>query len=124
MRVATPAEQDKARAWVVANSPVDPPVWDTRAEEEFQRALAIIVFANGDPGEDPMPVFPVLAKDRLAVATVVHYHDLCVHHGLYVQAGQVVFAVDEIRGWRQRNRGKVKWPDHQHVPAAGPRLAT
>jgi hypothetical protein len=66
--------------------------------------------------DDPMPVFVIKGKDRLAIDAIVAYGELCLTAGLYDQAYQVGEAVKEIRDWQDRNPDKVKTPDHEHVP--------
>lgn len=69
------------------------------------------------PGPDPMPVFAIKGKDRLANEIVWRYRDACEFHGLYDQAEQVRLAHAEILGWQARHRDDVHFPDHRHVPA-------
>ena len=66
---------------------------------------------------DPMPVFTIQAKDRLAVAALVAYQALCDEWRLPRQAEEVEKAIDEMVAWRQRNPQQVKMPDRTHVPA-------
>lgn len=101
--------------------------WDRNPTSEVMFALIQAaetlraqLFGSTRVDTDPMPVFVVRGKDNLAVAMVNHYLDLCIRHGLTAQAGEVAPAVEEIRRWRQRNRDKVQWPDHQHVPVTPP----
>lgn len=68
--------------------------------------------------EPPMPVFPILAKDLLAVDAVAAYQALCLKHGRAEQAAQVQLALDEMDAWQAAHPDLVKWPDHDHVPAA------
>lgn len=77
--------------------------------------------ATYDP--DPMPVFVLKGKDRLALDTIHHYKWLCREAGLLDQADEVEKAVDEMVAWRVRNFDRVQFPDHPHVPvaAAAPR---
>jgi hypothetical protein len=67
---------------------------------------------------DPMPVFTIKAKDKLALRAVDAYRILCEGLGLDEQAREVERAYTEIDEWRQRNPGEIKLPDHKHVPAA------
>lgn len=69
---------------------------------------------------DPMPVFVIKAKDKLALRAVDAYRRLCKELGLDEQARQVAAAYNEMTEWRDRNPGEIKLPDHPHVPAAGP----
>lgn len=69
------------------------------------------------PDLDPMPVFSLLAQDRLALQAMNAYHSACIEHGLIDQAEQVRKAMHEFHGWRQRNPARMKLPDHEHVPA-------
>lgn len=69
---------------------------------------------------DPMPVFVIKGKDKLAPRAVDAYAQLCDTLGLDEQRREVELAAEEIRGWQQRHRDLVKLPDHPHVPAAGP----
>lgn len=74
--------------------------------------------------DDPMPVFTIKAKDKLAVRAVGAYLRLCQELGLDEQAAQVELAMAEIHAWRRRNPRLVQLPDHAHVPAcADPRTA-
>jgi hypothetical protein len=66
---------------------------------------------------DPMPVFTIKAKDRLACAAINHYLGLCEDAGLETQAEEVHKALQEFRDWQARNRHLVQFPDHGHVPA-------
>jgi hypothetical protein len=71
-----------------------------------------------DPGTaDPMPVFTIKAKDKLALRAVDAYRILCERLGLNEQAREVERAYAEMAEWRQRNPGEIKLPDHKHVPA-------
>lgn len=65
-----------------------------------------------------MPVFTIKAKDRLAIAAVGAYRDLCVDEGLDNQAEEVGKAIDEMVAWRYEHEDLVQSPDHEHVPAA------
>lgn len=69
--------------------------------------------------ESPMPVFVIKGKDRLSVATIEAYRDLCNEHGLHDQAAQVDRAIGEFRTWQEANPDHVKDPDHPHVPTTG-----
>lgn len=71
--------------------------------------------------EDPMPVFVIKGKDRLAPAAVNAYFTLCLSRGLSGQAAEVADAEQEIREWQYRHPNLVKYPDHPHVPAGGAR---
>lgn len=66
--------------------------------------------------DDPMPVFVIKARDRLAIPAIRHYRNLCLRFELNEQAGQVSLAIQEIAEWQYRNGDKVKRPDHKHVP--------
>lgn len=74
--------------------------------------------ATGD-ATDPMPVFTIKAKDRLAVRAVTHYAELCRDAGLETQAQEVEEAIAEMYAWRARHPKSVRLPDHKHVPVAG-----
>lgn len=63
-----------------------------------------------------MPVFPIKAKDALAIEAVQAYRELCVKYGLYGQAQQVQLAINEITDWQGANEDRMKLPDHKHVP--------
>lgn len=67
--------------------------------------------------DDPMPVFVVKGKDRLAPSAVDAYFTLCLAQGLGTQAAEVADAAREIREWQSRHPELVKIPDHKHVPA-------
>jgi hypothetical protein len=71
------------------------------------------------PEPDPMPVFTIKAKDKLALKAVDAYRDLCLELGLYEQAAEVLLAYSEMSRWRDRNPDQVKLPDHAHVPVGG-----
>jgi hypothetical protein len=73
------------------------------------------VAGNATPKSD-MPVFVVKAKDRLALATLIEYHRLCIGHGLIEQACEVSKAMLEIHNWQRLNPQTVKMPDHKHEP--------
>jgi hypothetical protein len=68
---------------------------------------------------DPMPVFTIKAKDRLASAAILAYYDLCVVSGLASQATEVSKALRETRHWQARHRDEVQMPDHRHLPVTG-----
>ena len=68
---------------------------------------------------DPMPVFVIKGKDKLAPRAVDAYAQLCDTLGLDEQRRPVDLGAEEIRGWQQRHPGLVKLPDHPHVPAKG-----
>jgi hypothetical protein len=65
---------------------------------------------------DPMPVFPIKAKDALASTIVAAYRQECIRHDLHGQAEQVWLALEEILAWQRRNPEFVNLPDHKHVP--------
>lgn len=65
---------------------------------------------------DPMPVFTIKAKDRLALDTIRVYRALCEERGLTVQASEVGKALREIRLWQERNPERLQLPDHRHIP--------
>lgn len=67
---------------------------------------------------DPMPVFTIKAKDRLALATVEAYRAICENAGLTEQASEVAKAWLEIRDWQRRNPERMQFPDHRHVPVS------
>jgi hypothetical protein len=69
------------------------------------------------PRDDPMPVFPLLAKDVLAPGTIDYYRRECERHNLPEQAAQVAAAYREAAAWQERHPELCKLPDHQHVPA-------
>lgn len=69
--------------------------------------------------QDPMPVFVIKAKDKLALRTLAAYQDFCTELGLDEQANEVGKASDEMVDWRSRNPDQVKLPDHMHVPVDG-----
>jgi hypothetical protein len=66
---------------------------------------------------DPMPVFVIKGKDRLASEAVAAYSKLCLDDGLDEQWAEVEVALAEIIVWQQRHPELVKTPDHKHVPA-------
>ncbi len=70
-------------------------------------------------GLDLEPVFVIRGKDQLAPATIDAYRQFCVDHGLAGQVIEVTRAYVEIRGWQRRHPGRVKLPDHKHVPVGG-----
>lgn len=70
------------------------------------------------PTDDPMPVFVLKAKDRLAGPAVTAYFHSCLNAGLDGQAAEVSKAIDEFRGWQHRHPDAIKLPDHEHVPAS------
>ena len=65
---------------------------------------------------DPMPVFTIKAKDRLALDAIEAYRRACLSFGLSDQAAEVGKAMREIEDWQKRNPNAVKYPDHKHVP--------
>lgn len=71
---------------------------------------------DGPIDDDSMPVFVIKAKDRLAVAAVRYYGELCVEAGLTGQSREVAKALAEIVSWRSRHRDLIQMPDHPHVP--------
>jgi hypothetical protein len=99
--------------WDHAGAPYDPDVLALiRAAEQMRAYIGSI---HGDH-TDPMPVFVLKAKDRLAFGIVMAYADACEENGLDVQQRQVLRAAREFAGWRERNPGLMKTPDHRHVP--------
>lgn len=100
------------RAFLLAGGPIG-------AEDDAIRAGLEAAARTGVPAGDPMPVFVIKAKDRLAVAAVSAYRRLCEGEDLHDQARQVRLAAAEISAWRERNPELVKLPGHPHVPAAG-----
>jgi hypothetical protein len=66
---------------------------------------------------DPMPVFVIKGKDRLAPDAVAAYSDLCLAGELDEQWAEVQAALAEIICWQRRHPGLVETPDHKHVPA-------
>jgi hypothetical protein len=95
-------------------------------EARWKLAEAVAAVLNGAStptddhaaGSDPMPVFTLKGKDLLALEAVQSYLILCEQAGLAAQAEQVRLAFEEMAGWRERNPGAVKLPDHPHVPVA------
>jgi hypothetical protein len=71
-----------------------------------------------DQQADPMPVFPLKAKDKLAVRTIESYRTYCEDEGLDAQADEVSKAIDEFEAWQARHPNAMKLPDHVHVPAS------
>jgi hypothetical protein len=75
---------------------------------------------NAQPASEPasvMPVFAIKAKDNFATTAICAYYAACICHGFTEQANQVEMALREIMDWREANRGKCKFPDHNHAPA-------
>lgn len=77
---------------------------------------AYVASIHGPRSDDPMPVFVIKAKDRLATIAVGEYRGACNDFGLADQAAQVGRALDEFHAWRDRNPSLVQVPDHEHVP--------
>jgi hypothetical protein len=75
------------------------------------------VWVETAPDPDPMPVFVIKGKDKLALEAIRAYRRLCEHYGLRTQAREVGKAHREMREWQQRNRAAMQLPDHPHVPA-------
>lgn len=96
-----------------ADAPYDPDVLALIRVAEAMRAKLY-----GPGGSDPMPVFVIKGKDRIAPGAVEAYRDLCIEHDLREQAGEVWRAAEEIRRWQERHPDQVRLPDHEHVPAA------
>ncbi|HZN77975.1 MAG TPA: hypothetical protein VFC00_40710 [Micromonosporaceae bacterium] len=71
-----------------------------------------------DPA-DPMPIFPIKAKDALAPEAVAAYLALCRKYRLDGQAREVEKALVEIEGWQARHEDLLQLPTHVHVPAGG-----
>jgi hypothetical protein len=69
--------------------------------------------------DDPMPVFTLKAKDKLAIGTLAAYRNQCAAADLYDQAGEVGIAIAEMIDWANRNPHLMQWPDHKHVPVEG-----
>lgn len=100
--------------------------WGHADAQHNEDMLALIAAAEamreklyGPDGYDPMPVFVIKAKDRLAPEAVTAYGDLCAAEGLVSQLSQVDAALAEIRAWQRRHPDLVKMPDHPHVPVSG-----
>lgn len=107
IRAGARRDQDERTAAVEGREPRD-------AQPDAQRAA--------EPAEDPMPVFTLKAKDKLALLAVQHYELLCRERGLDDQADEVVKAIDEMAEWRHRHRSLVRLSDHPHVPATQPEV--
>lgn len=77
---------------------------------------------DGERGEIDMPVFVLLAKDRLSRYPVREYYDTLMSRGLLKQAREVLAALIEWEEWQEANGDKLTTPDHVHVPVekAGP----
>jgi hypothetical protein len=71
------------------------------------------------PDEDPMPVFVIKGKDRLAPDAIGTYAQLCLDNEMIDQWAEVEHAKAEIVVWQERHPELVKTPDHPHVPAGG-----
>jgi hypothetical protein len=91
-------------------------------------AIAVVALLNGEEddrtgrdGDDPEPVFPLYAHDRLTTETVWRYLQLCTAAGLTRQADQVALALAEINDWQGRHPDQLRHPDHTHRPAGGER---
>jgi len=117
-----PTEANPLRLYVAANEAwldLETGEWIIRDSRGFYPCKAEVFEATYEPvAIDPMPVFTIKAKDKLAVAAIYAYRDLCFKHGLGPQALEVEKAIAEMRDWRRHNRGHVAMPDHQHVPVA------
>lgn len=83
---------------------------------ELEKLGYYVVRAAHPVSPDPMPVFVIKGKDRLAPAAVDAYFTLCLAQGLPEQAAEVADAAREIREWQDRNPDLVKTPNHPHVP--------
>ncbi len=68
---------------------------------------------------DPMPVFTIKGKDRLALDAIKAYRALCEANGLTDQAREVGKAHREMRLWQARNAAAMQLPNHPHVPVVG-----
>lgn len=69
--------------------------------------------------DDPMPVFTLKAKDKLALDVIRAYQVACDDEGLDAQADEVGKAIAEFEAWQGRNPGRLQLPDHSHVPVDG-----
>jgi hypothetical protein len=69
-------------------------------------------------GGDPMPVFVIKAKDKLAASTIECYLTYCEDEGLDEQAEEVRKAIAEFEAWQARNPAAMKLPDHSHRPVS------
>lgn len=65
-----------------------------------------------------VPVFVLKGTDLIAPQAVEHYHEMCHSYGLFAQQEEVGKALEEMRDWQDRNRDRVKLPDHKHAPHA------
>lgn len=72
---------------------------------------------NRLPDPDPMPVFPLLAKDNRALTAIEAYYATCRDAGLWGKSAQVLKAIEEIVNWRNRWPELCHEPDYIHVPA-------
>ena len=107
---------------------VDGQPWDAAGAVRMDKAsgdsaLHVVTNANRAgklhpryENDDPMPEFPLKAKDMLAIETITFYRAACLAYGLDEQAAQVELAVAEFREWQARNPDRMKLPDHEHVP--------
>lgn len=69
-------------------------------------------------GEADMPVFTLLAKDRLSSPAIWEYYQHCVDRGLTDQAKEVLEALKEWEDWQNTNPDNLVMPSHKHVPIA------
>lgn len=79
------------------------------AAETAKRAAKLA----GPVPDDPMPVFVIQGKDRLAREAIEAYFTLCLAQGLTGQAAEVAAAAHKIREWQTRHPDLVKLPDHR-----------
>lgn len=104
---------DDARTAVVRHN------YDAGAFGLVAAGLAAVGLGPAGGREPSMPVFTILAKDRLAIRAVEAYRRLCLEVGLDEQARQVELAIGEMHRWRETHWQQVLLPDHTHVPASG-----
>jgi hypothetical protein len=91
----------------------------TQDQPALAEAGAVLVEAlttDSVSDNDPMPVFPLQAEDRLAATAIEAYRVACRDAGLNDQAFEVGAALAEFLRWEARHPERMKLPDHKHVP--------
>lgn len=95
---------------------------EVTVHDDLEAACAEVrsVFSGRYVDTDPMPVFVIKGKDRLAPEAIAAYSKLCLAGELDEQWVEVETALAEIVVWQQRHPDLVKTPSHKHVSAARP----
>jgi len=61
---------------------------------------------------DGIPIFVLIAKDKVSLDTILYYEDKCRDAGCNAKhINDIVFRAYEFEDWQEENKDKVKLPD-------------